>query len=78
MKDRFAISSEIEIGTQAPHPSSAIVSSQRLCTAAALVDLLRNAGLECHLVGFGSDDSAQPKCDAGESVPRRTAKTPVQ
>ena len=84
MKDRFSISSEIAIGTQAPNPSSAIVSNQdfdshqRSCTAVAVVDLLRSAGLECHLVGFGSDDSAQAPESADESPPRKTAKAPLQ
>jgi hypothetical protein len=79
MKDRFAISSEIAIGTPAPHPSSAVDSNQRLCTAAALVDLLREAGLDCHLVEPGSDDSAQsPASDAAESMQPEIAKPPLQ
>ena len=73
------ISSEIEIDTQSTQPVSNIESNQRLRTATALVDLLRNAGLDCHLVAPEGDDSTQSRtCDADESVPRRTAKTSLQ
>ena len=79
MNERFAILSEIEIGMLAPLASSAIEANQRLFAAAALVDLLRDAGLDCHLVSPASDDSAQgPSCDADESPGRATAKTTLR
>jgi hypothetical protein len=81
MQDRFVISSEIEVDPRSPNPSSDIVSdpNQRLRTAAALIDLLRDAGLDCQLVASGSDDPAQmTRWAADASLRRKTAKTALQ
>ena len=57
MKNHFAISSEIQISTRSSWPLPDTDSIERAHLAAAVVDLLQHAGLDCYLVVPDSDHS---------------------
>jgi hypothetical protein len=64
---RFAPSSQIEIPAESPYCDDDLARHQN---AAALVELLRRAGFDCHLVGPGRDPLPLPRGQSPVQQPR--------